>query len=219
MIQLTKTERPEILSLQGDAWTQEYVELLHSEMATDSWRKYAHDDIKNALKSETRDKCAYCESHIDHVSYPHVEHILPKSRRPDLVCDWLNLTLACTVCNTEKSDYYDEQVPLVNPYQDAIEDHLRFYGPLAIHITTDRGKVTVSRLKLNRERLTFKRSEAIKRARSLLESIESAANTAVRAILEEELSEMCSDGSEYAGAVRRFVADFRANKLEDDAAT
>lgn len=210
MIDLTKNEKPEILDQNGDAWTREYVEMVGSGASTDSWRKYAHEDIKRALKHETGDKCAYCESHIAHVAYPHVEHILPKSRRPELVCDWPNLTLACTVCNTKKGNYHDETTPLVNPYVDRVEDHLRFFGPLAVHITPDRGKVTIGRLKLNRQPLTFKRSEAIERARGLLERIHETVSQPLREILEEELEEMCSNSSEYAGAVRRFVADFRA---------
>ena len=50
-----------------------------------------------------------------------IEHILPKCKdaRPDLYVEWSNLTLACEVCNrVNKRDYYNPNIPLVNPYED-----------------------------------------------------------------------------------------------------
>src|SRR5689334_21918786 len=97
MRRLTKTAVPQILAENGPLWTAEYAAAVAGGAAPPSrWR---HPAIIAALATETYRKCAYCEGVISDVSYPHVEHMLPKSARPDLVVDWANLTLACEVCN------------------------------------------------------------------------------------------------------------------------
>ena len=43
-------------------------------------------------------------------------HKLPKSKFPELVCDWENLTIACPKCNTNKGDYdLPLECPLLGP--------------------------------------------------------------------------------------------------------
>lgn len=42
--------------------------------------------------------CCYCECEIRKED---VEHVAPKSRNPQLVCDWNNLLLACPNCNRD----------------------------------------------------------------------------------------------------------------------
>jgi uncharacterized protein (TIGR02646 family) len=53
-------------------------------------------------------KCAYCESHVEHVSHAHVEHYRPKGGVSEdqthpgyywLGYTWTNLLLACPRCN------------------------------------------------------------------------------------------------------------------------
>ena len=46
--------------------------------------------------------CSYCEYPISHV--PEVEHIISKSRNPELITEWSNLLLCCKYCNTRKSN-------------------------------------------------------------------------------------------------------------------
>jgi uncharacterized protein (TIGR02646 family) len=96
---LTKSDTPAVLISSATAWTAEYLESLRTGRPTTPWR---HSDVVGALGGETFGKCAYCEAIIADVSYPHVEHMCPKSVRPDLVVKWDNLTIACTRCNTEK---------------------------------------------------------------------------------------------------------------------
>ncbi|MBR6059028.1 MAG: HNH endonuclease [Victivallales bacterium] len=44
--------------------------------------------------------CSYCEMHL--ASKLEVEHVQPKSRHPEKVCEWSNLLLACGNCNSTK---------------------------------------------------------------------------------------------------------------------
>jgi uncharacterized protein (TIGR02646 family) len=197
MIALTKLSEPEVLAQNRDAWTAEFTE------GTDR-RRYAHEQIRQKLREETHRKCAYCESRMEHVAPPHVEHILPKSKRPELVCDWNNLTAACPTCNTKKGDYYSTECPIVNPYVDDPSDHLQWAGPWLFHVTEDRGRLTVSRLKLNREMLMYQRGVHLERALSIMEMIDKNPGPVGEA-LRENLNAMMADDAEYAAAVRAFV--------------
>ena len=46
--------------------------------------------------------CSYCEMHL--ASKLEVEHVQPKSRHPEKICEWSNLLLACGNCNATKND-------------------------------------------------------------------------------------------------------------------
>jgi uncharacterized protein (TIGR02646 family) len=198
MIRLFKEAEPTILAANRDAWTTEFT------LGLDN-RRYAIEDIRNALRDETHRKCAYCESHIDHVAYENVEHILPKSERPDLVCDWPNLTLACPKCNTNKGTYYNLDCLLVNPYSDSPSVHLRWLGPMVIAITQDRGSMTISRLDLNRSGLIYRRYEALAKAQKLMVQVTNNPGP-IGAAIDEDLQRMQLDEAEYAAAVRALVA-------------
>jgi len=117
------------------------------------------------LEKETHGKCAYCESKIKHISYGDIEHILPKniSARPDLYVAWSNLTLSCEQCNQSgKRTYFDENLPLINPYTDIPSQHLQDIGPRIMSISgDDRAFVTKNVLKLNRAVLVESRPEAL----------------------------------------------------------
>lgn len=49
--------------------------------------------------------CSYCEYPIFHA--PEVEHIISKSRSPELITEWSNLLLGCKYCNSRKKDKTD----------------------------------------------------------------------------------------------------------------
>lgn len=158
MIRLTKTAEPHILLANRAAWSRE----LEAAVATGQPvpRHYAHPQIREALRAETHSKCAYCEAHILSVTWEHIDHILPKTARPDLALDWTNLTIACPRCNQHKGTYYSIQIPLLDPYVDDPEEHLAFLGPL-VHGRTIRGLITVQRLRLNRAGLLEPKAERI----------------------------------------------------------
>lgn len=61
---------------------------------------YAHEDVKQALKTIYHDKCYICECYVGD-SYD-VEHYLPKKSFSHLGYTWGNLHKVCTQCNLAK---------------------------------------------------------------------------------------------------------------------
>ena len=91
MRRLTKTPKPLVLVANEEAWTVAYVAAVgtSNEKKCEKWR---HPAIKQALHAETSGKCAYCEALMGDVTFPHVEHLIPKALRPELAHTWRNLT-------------------------------------------------------------------------------------------------------------------------------
>jgi hypothetical protein len=205
LIRLVKHPEPEVLAENRERWTEEFAAYMNAEPVPEAAaRRYANPAVRETLKQETSHKCAYCESRIEHIDYPHVEHILPKARRPDLVCDWLNLTLACTRCNVAKGDYYDPECDLVDPYRDEIGDHLIFAGAHVYHRASDRGLVTIDRVDLNRGELVVRRKEAIETYMRVRDLIARAPSHAVRDVLEAQREALLSGETEYVATTGAF---------------
>ena len=197
MIRLAKHTEPAKLVANRDAWTEEF--------ALDrSSRSYADDHIRDALRHETASKCAYCESRMEHVSPSNIEHIKPKDSFPELVVDWNNLTLACSTCNSRKGTYYDAACELVNPYVDDPDDHLMWAGPLILERTPDRGRMTVTRLALNRAPLLYERAECLRRVEQLSAMLDDLPEPA-RVAIQEEITEAQQPASEYSAAAAAFI--------------
>ena len=206
MISIELGPEPDILINNSVAWGEEYFKAVKDGNVNPPER-YRRDDIRDALRNETFKKCAYCESVFEHVSYSHIEHIVPKSRKPSLVCTWANLTLACQVCNTNKGSYYDESAPLLNPYTDTVEVELTFFGPMAID-RSDKAKLTISIIKLNRPDLLLKRADRLQDILRIIELITaSGSNQAIKNALTEDLNDKLISEAEYANCVRCFVSD------------
>lgn len=152
---------------------------------------YGHDDVKQLLLSIQNNKCCYCESRVTHIDYGDVEHIRPKSSYRQgketerifpgyfwLVYDWSNLLLSCKLCNeTHKNDLYplnnpkkrcqdhrfnlSEELPqLIDPSRENPTDHLTFKREI-VYYKTNKGKVSIKYLGLNREILNESRREIL----------------------------------------------------------
>lgn len=73
--------------------------------------QYKAEPVKQQLMWDSRQKCAYCESFIGHVTNPDIDHFRPKSAyrgasgpemKPGyywLASGWDNLFLSCQLCN------------------------------------------------------------------------------------------------------------------------
>ena len=204
MISIELAPKPQILVSFGAVWGQEYEKSVENGDST-RLARYRHDDVRDALREETRKKCAYCESKLEHVSYSHIEHILPKEKFPLLVCEWSNLTLSCQVCNTNKSDYYDQEAMLLNPYVDEVDLHVVYYGPMVID-RSDRGRLTIAKLKLNRPDLLYQRQEALADVLRIVELVVAhASNAPIKKALMEDLVSKISKEAEYSSCVNKFV--------------
>lgn len=211
MIKLTKRTEPEVLSKNSAEWTKTIEERISKGEEPTSTEKgrYRHWEIKKVLIEETSGKCAYCESKLRHIAYGDVEHITPKGSDVKLTFLWTNLTLACDICNTNKSDHFKDSSEFVDPYTVNPDDHLYFCGPLLFsQPASDRGALTERILDLNRIELIEKRKERLLNLRNQIESCARTLNPTLREILRKdiELNEMAED-KEYAALSRTYLTD------------
>lgn len=208
MIKLRKLNVPAEMAEKMNQQQQRYNQLSTSgEEIPDSLASaYGAREVKELLRNETAEKCAYCESKVLHVDYGDVEHLRPKSQFPHLRYSYENLTFACSVCNTKKGNFYDPQTPLLNPYEDVPEDHLMPIGPAVWSVpTSDRGLCTQKRLALNRPELVERRTERLDGIATLVDQIFRTRKPAIRQVLLNELKEECEPNEEYAFVVRAYI--------------
>lgn len=202
---LTKLGKPQVLVTNERRWTDEYVAATTS-AERKKREKWGHPDIRATLTAETVGKCAYCESTIGHVSYPNVEHIIPKAKRADLAHEWNNLTSACEKCNGAKSDYYDESLAVLSPYEDSVEQRLIFYGDFVDWVEDDdRGEVTVKQLRLNRIDLVHERVKRLAEIREMYERWRTTPEGAKRTVLAAAIRIEAREG-DFTRAVTAYLS-------------
>jgi len=168
VIRLEKGEEPQVLARNGGRWTEELLAKMAAGEEPSAYllTRYSHSEIKSALLAETHEKCAYCESPFRHVTYGDVEHIVSKHNNPRLRFSWLNLTVACDVCNTNKgqSDVFD-------PYRQDPAEAFIFLGPMIWPAPGHADAlVAEATLDLNRTALVQRRTERLSYLLSLVES-------------------------------------------------
>ena len=173
MIKLAKTEEPAVLVDNSGTWTTTLLsKLANGEVPTPADRThYRHRQVKAALIAETHGKCAYCESKLLHVHHGDVEHIHPKSLNPSVTFSWNNLTLACEVCNQNKSNLDPDASNIIDPYVQEPAEHLTFAGALVISKGTDLGTCTRAILNLDRGELAERRKEKLEGMAKVFEEV------------------------------------------------
>ena len=209
MIPVTRLPKPAILMQKESLWLTALQNAKTKKAKECALEKYRHKQVRQTLNSMFHGKCAFCESKITHVSYPHIEHYRPKSRFPHLTFDWANLLLACAVCNSAewKGDRFPEAQdggPLINPCTDNPEEHFVFSfdtktALATVSGTTDRGRITEEICGLNRPDLLTYRSKQVQRLACLAEL--SPNNTTAHQLLMEAMQE----SEEYSAFARALV--------------
>lgn len=208
MRKITKGTIPPVLKENGAAWTATYLEYVNrNEEPPDAvTNKYKHPKVKGALVEETHGKCAYCEARIVAIYPGDVEHVLAKKHRPDLIFTWENLTLACQICNTHKSDYHSIDEPLVHPHDDEPRQHLTFLGPTCVNAPGDlKGRRTLLLLQLNRMPLVEKRHEKAREIAELLDSLAQTKEPMMRQILKKQVLLKAADSEEFSSMVKTIL--------------
>jgi len=208
MIKLHKFPEPDILKTNKAEWTERYSEYINKGQPIPESLKYKYRDpqVKQIILEETHEKCVYCESKVTHVYPGDVEHIFPKSKKPEFIFEWLNLTFSCLECNRRKSDYYDQNMPLINPYEDEPADHFFFAGPMISHRPeSDRGRLTRKRLDLNRPPLIERRTERLESIVNLIDLYEKCSEALGKEALLNELIREAEEDKEYAYMVQTFL--------------
>jgi uncharacterized protein (TIGR02646 family) len=209
MIELTKSEKPESLIKHGTNWTQDLMSdyYLNGRLDPKKQKRYRAPDIKKAVKKDTNDRCAYCESHVDHVYAGDVEHIIPKSIYPRLTFIWSNLTYVCSTCNNTKRDYLAKDCMLLNPYKDTIRLHLRAFGPLIMHVNSSkRGEITHKKLGLNRAKLRDRRLEKIEELQLMIDKYNNESTQSLKDLIKNEIINFI-ETSEFTFTLKQYFKD------------
>ena len=199
MIKINKLDEPTILSNNKDNWTNELLNIIQSgnKVPSTIYNRYNNKEIKNKLKEESNNKCMYCESVIGHIAHEHIEHFRPKakSKYPQLTYEWNNLGLSCPICNMNKRDEFDEDLPFINPYFEEPNDFFIALGNMIYpKLGNRRAELTRSIIKLNRPELIERRTERLNTIELLINRYSEASNeTLKQAILNEILIEIETD--------------------------
>ena len=216
MIKLEKGAEPAILVRNAEQWTSTVAGKIEAgEIPTKTEKnRYNHAEIKRALLAETHNKCAYCESKFRHVTYGDIEHVVPKSDIPAKWFSWQNLTIACDVCNTNKSNKPVDKDSFIDPYVVDPEEHFWHVGSTVFpRPGSDAASLTERLLKLNRAELLERRSERLKNLMRILESVKRTTNPQLKQILWEEFCSESESHNEYA-ALARATVELAAQKLD-----
>ncbi|WP_456364945.1 hypothetical protein C1N73_34030 (plasmid) [Priestia aryabhattai] len=103
---------------------------------------YRKEEVKKSLKLLFHDKCAYCESKIAHITYPHIEHWRPKKAVYEdkshpgyywLASGWDNLLLACSICNGQKHKGNKFPIEAMSKYARKSNHSITLEDPLLIN--------------------------------------------------------------------------------------
>jgi len=208
MIRLSKLDEPKVLRKNKASWTKQLLELKASgeNVPASLASKYRLPEVKRVIVEEASGKCAYCESAVDHVYFGDVEHLLPKSEKPELTFEWSNLGYACSICNGNKSSYFDPKLSLVNPYAENPSDHIRFYGFFMFNAPESRrGQMTIEQIELNRAELVERRKERLEQVKRMCDLWARESNARLRSVLWGEIEREMAEDREFAFMVSTFL--------------
>jgi uncharacterized protein (TIGR02646 family) len=192
MIKINKGVEPNILTTNKVNWTNELLGYIqrNEKVPSNVSNRYNQNDVKESLRTECQNKCMYCESAVAHVSYEHIEHIKPKAKTkfPELTYEWTNLGLACPVCNMNKGDEYDINLPFINPYTENPSDFIFALGHFIYHKPANtRAELTKRQLKLNRPELLERRQERLESIIRLIDRFHSETNPTLKDAIKSEI--------------------------------
>ncbi|YCI04053.1 HNH endonuclease [Ensifer sp. D2-11] len=208
MRSIVKAEEPAVLLTNKVTWTAEYA--ADPANKTKKYR-YRHPDIKAALKTETSDKCVYCESKIGHNTPGDVEHKVPSSLDRTKHFEWENLTIACTECNRRKSAYYDVVKPFLDPYLGGVEARVVHHGPIVCWSPSDVvAETTVKILNLNdtsRTQLVARKVEHLDALNNVVARLKEA-DPLIQELMKLRIDDMKSAKAEFSGMVQAVCATY-----------
>jgi uncharacterized protein (TIGR02646 family) len=213
MIKVNRIAEPTYLNNRHILWLKE----LRAARRIGDWSKfhklqgrYGHEKIKLPLRSMFSNRCAYCESPIDVVATPHIEHFRPKHRYVSLTYVWTNLLLSCPKCNepAHKGNKFPSTLqggPIIDPTSEDPSLHFDFEYDVNTKLATikplsNRGEISAKLFGLNtRQHLLKARSDFIRKLIAL------KAFDGVNAEATQILSEVRLGNSEYQAWVRKYI--------------
>ena len=151
----------------------------------------------------------YCESQVSHVYFGDVEHIRPKAdgKHPELEFEWSNLGYCCARCNNAKSDHFDDDCPLLDPYSEDPDTHLLAFGSSVRHKAgSERGAITISTVDSNRPKLIERRAIRLVELQNAIDACYRTSSTAVRALLLAALDQESEADKEFSMFAAALIA-------------
>ena len=215
MIKLEKGDEPKVLARNSAKWTRVVVTKLKAKETLTKTEKnrYNHPEIKQSLIAETHGKCAYCESKLRHISFGDIEHVVPKSDEPYMWFIWQNLTLACDVCNTKKSNATVSPATFIDPYNVDPEEYFWQLGALVKPKPgCNAATLTERLLELNRVDLVERRAERLDNLLKGLDLVERCKDPNLKNILWKDFCLESDSHKEYA-ALSRSLIELAKHKL------
>lgn len=118
-------------------------------------RGYAdYQSHKPWLRDEFEFRCVYCQCRErwfpDGDDSFSVDHVIPRSRAPELACEYENLAYACCRCNSAKQDALGVPDPCQQPYG----IHVEVLADGTIRGLTPQGTFLIRACRLDRPKLT-----------------------------------------------------------------
>jgi len=167
---------------------------------------YKHPQNKLALVKANSHKCMYCESLVSHVYYGDVEHIVPKSVKPELEFVWENLGYVCARCNGAKKDKYDEGLEIIDPYSEDPALNLLAVGWVLYPLKgSAKGELTILNVDLNRRELVQRRQDLINRVNRAVVACFNSSSKQLQANALQALKAEAEADKEYALFVDSFL--------------
>lgn len=171
---ISRGNKPKTLTRNATRWTADLQREITSKGSYASVNKkfknkYKHPKVRESLGQMYNRYCCYCETDFEKTGYARIDHRQPASKFPQLAFEWSNLHLSCEVCNSEKSDEWDNANPILDPTTDDIKSHLKACVITGeIFDLSPRGLTTIQHTKLTRETLNTARLRIANRYRDII---------------------------------------------------
>lgn len=147
------------------------------ELNIENYQRYFRQ-IRPDIIKEFNNKCGYCECDLNLTSLPNIDNFYPKSIYGQKAFEWKNLILCCQVCNISKANHFplddNGNALLINPSIEDPDEHIELdVNSGLLNGLTEKGKVTISTLGLNRQALVElrRRFENVQQIQSLFPSL------------------------------------------------
>ncbi len=150
-----------------------------------------YSTVRAALSRMTEHHCAYCDGFpLDQMGREEIDHFRPKSLVCfyQLVCDWENLFLICTACNSAKRDQWDEAMLRPDGPEYYFERYFLYQthngkivpNPAATKDDQERAKRTIEICDLNRTGICTARRRTVKEISKYCDDDEELENLSYR---------------------------------------